>query len=92
MYESATEALGRIVGILGRWGNENDALLAPEIIRTIMNNAQNHNGGLSVWIELRAYPAVLIMTAYATGLTLAKRWSALHSLFLCLIDMTTTVQ
>ncbi|EIR0278037.1 SIR2 family protein [Salmonella enterica] len=82
LYESATEALGRIVGVLGRWGNENDVLLVTEIIRTVMHNAQNHNGGLSVWIDLRAYPAVLIMTAYATGLTLAKRWADLHSLFL----------
>src|SRR5690606_14840847 len=37
--------------------------------------------GLTVFVNLRSYPAVLILTAYGIGLTKAKRWKTLHQLF-----------
>ncbi|MBA0174390.1 SIR2 family protein [Pectobacterium carotovorum] len=82
LYESSTEALGRMVGILGRWGDGHDTQLVIDMIRSIVSNADKHQGGLVVWINLQLYPAVLILTAYAIGLTREQRWKDLHSLFM----------
>lgn len=75
--ESAVEPLGRMFGVLGRWGDgkEHDSAVS---------------GLLAVWLQsveskpviahLRQYPAVLLLWAYGIGLTIAKRWRDLHSL------------
>ncbi|EKS7765511.1 SIR2 family protein [Edwardsiella piscicida] len=81
-YESITEPLGRMAGILGRWGEDKHKELIFDIINNIISHSKNHNGGLSAWINLRTYPAVMIMTAYALGLIRSRRWGTLHELFL----------
>lgn len=77
-YEAATEALARMVGVMGRWGDGSETGLVADIIRTLYAQAEEEGSGFSAWLNLRAYPAVLTLTAYGLGLTRARRWRALR--------------
>jgi hypothetical protein len=41
---------------------------------------------LNFYLNIRSYPAVLIFTAYALGLTRAQRWTSLHRFFNASVD------
>ncbi len=80
-YESAAEALAKMAGVLGRWGNDSEQPLVLDVIRSLCAHAEKVGSGISSLLGLRFYPAVLVFTAYGLGLTRAQRWSALHSLY-----------
>ena len=84
-FQKATvEPLGRMLGVLGRWGDgtEQDSVI---------------NALLAIWFDvgdsspsvahLRSYPAVLLLWAYGVGLTIAKRWRDVHRLLCHSIDL-----
>ena len=76
-YESAAEPLARMFGVLGRWGRATEQDVVAHAILTLW--AQAAKGGSDL-AHFRYYPAVLLLWSYGTGLTLAKRWPALHDL------------
>jgi hypothetical protein len=80
-YEAASEALARMVGVLGRWGDNSELPIVLDLLRAVVAHADRILGGVVIWLSLRSYPAVLIFTAYALGLTRAERWPALQSFF-----------
>ncbi len=80
-YEAATEALARVAGVLGRWGDDSELTLVTDIIRSLYSHAEKVGAGLTVYLNMRSYPAALVFTAYGIGLTRAARWSALHQFF-----------
>lgn len=80
-YESATEALACMAGAIGRWGDGGEFLLMSDILLTLSSEAEKHQSGLLVFLNLRSYPAYLVYTAYGIGLTRAARWQELHRLF-----------
>ena len=82
VYESYAEALARMLGVLGRWGDQQSHDLALDIIKSMHERTVDVRGGNTYLLALRAYPTVLLFTAYGLGLTRAKRWDALHQLFL----------
>lgn len=79
-YEALSEPLARMAGVLGRWGDGNELSLILDIIRGLYQQAEKAGNGLSAWLNLRSYPAVLVFTAYGIGLTRAQRWRTLHEL------------
>lgn len=79
-YEALSEPLARMAGVLGRWGDGNELSLILDIIRGLYQQAEKAGNGLSAWLNLRSYPAVLVFTAYGIGLTRAQRWKTLHEL------------
>jgi hypothetical protein len=79
-FESATEPLARLFGVVGRWGDDPEYRLASEIMGDI--GYKKAEGGLVAWIELRSYPAVLLLYAYGLGLTKARRYDLLLRWFL----------
>lgn len=81
LYESTTEPLARMAGVLGRWGDGKDFDVVLEVLRSLHHQAGKISSGLTTWLNLRAYPAVLIFTAYGIGLTKAARWDMLLKLF-----------
>lgn len=83
--EAATEGLASMVGVLGRWGDDTELPLVLDVVRSLYAQAEKVGGGLTVFLNLRSYPAVLVFTAYGLGLTRAARWTALHSLFASVI-------
>jgi len=85
-YESATETLANMAGVLGRWGDDSELSLVLDIIRTLYAHAEQSGGGFVSYLGLRSYPAVLVFTAYGLGLTRAGRWKALHGLFDAVVD------
>lgn len=80
LYEAATEPLARMAGILGRWGDDSELPLILDILRAIRAHADKVGSGLTVWLNIRSYPAVLVFTAYGLGLVRSRRWNILHSL------------
>lgn len=81
VYESFTEPLARMAGVLGRWGDGSEFLLVSDVIKGLCAHADREGAGLNVWLEIRTYPAVLVMTGYGLGLVRAGRWRELHRLF-----------
>lgn len=80
LYEAACESLARVAGVLGRWGEGSELPLMLQTIRELYSLGAKERSGIVMWIGLRTYPAVLVMTAYGLALTRAQRWSALHQL------------
>lgn len=78
-YEAATEPLARIVGVLGRWGQEAETARATDIIRALAKHADGPQNGSIIALSFRLYPAVLCFTAYGLSLTRQKRWHDLHA-------------
>jgi hypothetical protein len=64
LYESFTEPLARMAGVLGRWGDGSEFLLVSDVIEGLCAHADREGAGLKVWLEIRTYPAVLVMTGY----------------------------
>lgn len=81
VYEAATEPLAKAFGVLGRWGDDAELAIVADTIRGVVTRANKVGSGLNVWLGLRTYPAVLLMTAYGLGLARAERWKMLHDLF-----------
>lgn len=77
-YQALTEPLARMVGVLGRWGDGAELSTVLDIVRSLYAHAERVGSGLSTWLDLRSYPAVLVFTAYGVGLTRSSRWSSLH--------------
>ena len=57
-----------MAGILGRWGDGNELPIVLDILRAIRSQADKIGSGLTIWLHIRSYPAVLVFTAYALGL------------------------
>ena len=85
-YESITEPLARMVGVLGRWGDDNELPLVLDIINSLYRHSEKIGGGMQPYLNIRSYSAVLVFTAYGLGLTRSERWPALHSLFTAAIS------
>ena len=77
-YEAATEPLVRMAMVLGRWGDDKETGLVLDVIRSICAEADKNGTGLVPWVNLRTYPAVLLLTGYGLGLVRAQRWDTLH--------------
>ena len=76
-YESAAEPLARMFGVLGRWGAGTEHDIVANAVLALWDQA---GAGGSRLAHLRYYPAVLLLCSYGTGLTLKKRWRALHEM------------
>jgi hypothetical protein len=85
-YESITEPLARMTGVLGRWGNDSELPLVLDIINSLYRHSEKIGGGQVPYLNIRSYPAVLVFTAYGLGLTRSERWPALHHLFAATIS------
>jgi hypothetical protein len=85
-YESISEPLARMVGVVGCWGGEDEFHLIADLIASLYRQGSKVLGGLQVWLRLRNYPAALMLTAYGIGLTRSKKWSLLHRLITHLVS------
>ena len=80
MYEAATEPLARVFGVLGRWGDGSEYRELMDVLESIHSRIDQSRAGYTVWTKLHTYPAVLLVTAYGTGLVRSQRWTVLHRL------------
>jgi hypothetical protein len=55
-YESLTEPLARMAGVLGRWGDGKDFEVVLDVLRSLYHHTSKIGNGLSTWLELRSYP------------------------------------
>lgn len=78
-YESVSEPLVRIFGVLGRWGTGAEF---KTVIDTISHFAHVEcRGGNVVFLELQSYPSVMLFYAYGISLLKAGRYKELYRLF-----------
>lgn len=80
-YEAATESLATLAGVLGRWGDGTEFAPVLDTIRGLYADAEIQRGGFVPYLDIRAYPAVLVFTAYGLGLVRSGRLEVLHRLF-----------
>jgi hypothetical protein len=80
-YESAVEPVARMVGVLGRWGDGSEVGLVLDLINVLHEHSLKERGGLVIWLRLRSYPTVLVLTAYAIALTRSQRWKDMRTFF-----------
>ena len=80
-YETSTETMARLAGVLGRWGNGIERNLILDAIKVLTAEALKNGSGQNTWLALKKYPALLIFVAYGLGLTRAGRLKELHSFF-----------
>jgi len=78
VYESTSESLAKISGLIGRWGDSAQIDMVTDAIRAIVDHAESNMGGLVVFLEMRRYPAVLAFQACALGLVRCQNWTQLH--------------
>ena len=78
-YETSTEPLARMIGVLGRWGSDVQVDDTIDVL-LLVDGSVKPESGLTAWLNLRQYPAVLLVSTLGTALTKAKRWSLLHRL------------
>jgi hypothetical protein len=81
LLEAATEPLGRLAGVIGRWGTSDELPMVLEVIKVIANEAEKPQNGVNFMPALRSYPAVLIFSAYGVGLTRSDKLQTLFKLF-----------
>ncbi|GAA0270045.1 hypothetical protein LNAOJCKE_5660 [Methylorubrum aminovorans] len=75
LYESGAEPLIKIFSALGRWGTGSELPLVTDILKHF--GKHRALGGLTVYINLRTYPAVLLLYAYGIGALKAGRFENL---------------
>jgi hypothetical protein len=78
-YEAIVEPLARIFGVLGRWGDGEEFDTVSDIITHYASSLPT-SGNLML-IRLRAYPAVIMLYSYGSGLVKARRYRHLFRLF-----------
>ncbi|TGG92163.1 MAG: hypothetical protein ERJ67_06740 [Aphanocapsa feldmannii 277cV] len=76
-YESSTETLGCMFGVLGRWG---DSTAHDAVVNAIFHLLSQFEAMQPKIKYLRYYPAILLFWAYGIGLTAANRLGDLHDL------------
>jgi hypothetical protein len=74
-YEAAVERLARILGVIGRWGDEPARQTSTEIVRSLAYAPPV--SGLSAWINLRTYPAMLLLYGFGLGALKAGEYKIL---------------
>lgn len=79
VVEALAEPLARTIGLMGRWGDGSDFVLAESCLRALRD--QPARSGHGVLLELRQYPAYLCYLTYALGLTNAGRFGDLFRWF-----------
>ena len=77
-YDAATERIAQMFGVLGRWGTGEELQNVVNVIASVQSHADKQRSGNVAWLDLRSYPAVLLVSAYGIGLVRSERWTALH--------------
>jgi hypothetical protein len=81
LYESLTEPLARVAGLMGVWGDGSERSWMHGAIAKLCAHADRVLAGNTTWRSMRDYPAFLVMTAYGVGLVRSERWADLHRLY-----------
>ena len=79
LAESTTAPLGRMLGVIGQWGNDTERDIVANAFVSLWKQVGSAE---SLHIHMRRYPPVLLLSSYCIGLTLAKRWPVLHRLLM----------
>lgn len=78
VFESASEGLCKICGVIGRWGSAQDTQLVVDAAMALHEAGTSVESGLVAYSRLRVYPAALLFQAYTLGLVRARKWEELY--------------
>ncbi|PTW38811.1 SIR2 family protein [Rhodovulum kholense] len=78
IYESVSEGLAKVCGLIGRWGDDAQLRTVTDAIKGLLSFASDYQNGITLYLEMQSYPAALAYQACALGLQTAERWQALH--------------
>ncbi len=71
-YETLAEDLARAAALVAYWGRTTDDRLVPGIVARLAN-AMDRGNGVTVWLELFLYPAVLVLYGGGLGAVIGSR-------------------
>jgi hypothetical protein len=75
LYEALSEVPARVLGVIARWGNDDEFRAGVELMLSYAETPSE--GGTVVFIGLKTYPAVLMMYALGMGSIAASRYDRL---------------
>jgi hypothetical protein len=78
-YEELVNPLGRAAALAGAWVPRAAAQTWPPLVGALAN-ARDRLNGVSVWLDLYLYPALLVQYAFSIGAVAARRYDNLASL------------
>jgi hypothetical protein len=78
-YEAAADPLARVLGVIGRWGDQLTDSLACDILSDLAR--LRVEGGFQAWLDFRLYPAVLLFYAYGLRVLKSARLDVLFYWF-----------
>lgn len=80
-YEAASEPLAKLAFLMGRWGDGNELSLVSDLIKSLYHHGEAQRSGLTAWINIMTYPALLVFWSYAIALVKSERFADLEALF-----------
>jgi hypothetical protein len=78
-YEAATEVAANVMAVGCFWGRESAERLWAKALERIAN-PPGESGGLQAWVNLRSYPAIILLYAGGIASVAAGRYGTLSSL------------
>lgn len=73
LYDAACERIIRLAFLLGQWGDGQDLRLLRDMLEFI--RSQRAEAGTTRWLQMQAYPGVLVLFAWGVGAVRAERWA-----------------
>lgn len=73
---TATDQLARLSATSGYWAPVETARLWPQVLAALLGSRERGTG-LRFWLELVAYPALLVLYAFGLGASIGRRHEAL---------------
>lgn len=73
---SAADRLARLSALAGRWAPPSTARIWPSVLAHLLD-VRDRGNGLTPWLQLLAYPALLIEYAFGLGASIGRRYDNL---------------
>jgi len=79
-YERYTKDLGAMIAVVAYWSSESDLNVLSKIISRACDRLNEAQGGLTVWLNLRWYPLLLLMYQAGIAAVESKNYKSLATI------------
>lgn len=80
-YETYTKDLGAIIAVATYWSSESELNVLRKIVSRVSDRLLEAQGGLTVWINLRWYPLLLLLYYAGIAAIESKNYQSLTAIF-----------
>lgn len=79
-YERYTKDLGAMIAVVAYWSSESDLNVLSKIVSRACDRLAETRGGLTVWLNLRWYPLLLLMYQAGIAAVESKNYNSLATI------------